>query len=157
MQIDIINERSFSVYISEQEVICRGFTLGSITKADASRLIRDIVHTEGYLTLELFEGKHELLIFARRKSGNLKFFSFCSIEDVIAATDTIDLSEAASLFFYEGNYILVFWDESVKIESVSEFSEELHHTSGFVEHLYEHGKLLCDYDAIFVIKCIFSC
>ncbi len=94
---------------------------------------------------ELFEGRDSIIIFARIPKS---YYGFDNFEDVIAACYSC-MSENASLYYYDGEYIL-----SVSLPSpmLAEFSYKIDAGFGFDSFLREHGSVLIETDAVNFVK-----
>lgn len=155
MVIQEISGLAYSVYISERELNEKHLTPSAVTAADAMELVSAITppdRSAGRCTtqLELYPGRHELLIFVRRGPEKLRVMSFRSIEDVISAVTDGGAADPSSLFYYDNRYILVMWLRNG--EAVCEFGDEMPVTAAFLPHLYEHGRTLCDGCAVGTLK-----
>ena len=71
MDIQAIGSRAFSVYIQESELLSRHLAAGTLTARDARTLVAPLIGSDGLgaVNLELYPGRHEVLIFVSRSSG----------------------------------------------------------------------------------------
>ncbi|MGM9521457.1 MAG: adaptor protein MecA [Oscillospiraceae bacterium] len=159
MEVQTINSRTFSIYITETELSRRSLEPCDVTAAQARDIVRSALGAEsGSLFMELFPGRHELLIFVRKNFLEVGFYSFATAEDVIDALLSCCADIAASLFYYNDEYILVVWSLSESADgALSEFGTPLQHPPGYLAHLNEHGRCLADGCALSAIKNAFKC
>ncbi len=150
MEIQAIGARAFSVYIAGEELERRHLDPREMTASDARRIVSGIVESDalGTVSLELYPGRHEVLIFVRRSSGEPEFFAFTDFEALLSAVMECGGELTASLFYYEGRYILAVWVmDGVRPETLFEFGAPLDMPGEYLLHLREHGVTICDGDA----------
>ena len=101
MDIQVIGSRAFSVYIQEAELVSRHLAAGTMTARDARTLVAPLIGSDGLgaVNLELYPGRHEVLIFVSRASGEPEFFSFPDVEALIEAAGSGRGGIASSLFW----------------------------------------------------------
>ncbi len=159
MDIQAIGSRAFSVYIQEAELLSRHLAAGTMTARDARTLVAPLIGNDGLgaVNLELYPGRHEVLIFVSRASGEPEFFSFPDVEALIEAAGSGLGGIASSLFWYGGAYILAVWPADGRpAGALREFAEPLENPGAFLLHLREHGKLLIDGDALDTLRGYFE-
>ena len=150
MDIQAIGARAFSVYIAEAELTRRKLDPLDITAEEARRIVRTLIPCDALdtVSLELYPGRHEVLIFVKKSTGEPEFLRFEDFESVLAALLACGEDVTASLFFYEGSYILAVWSfDGLTHRGLAEFGEPLERPGDFLLHLREHGRVLCDGDA----------
>ncbi len=150
MDIQAIGSRAFTVYIGEPELHRRNIEPQSMTVSDARELVRGVLDDSdtGSVSLELYPGRHELLIFVRRNAGEPEFYSFPDLEALLEALAALSPDAASSLFFYNGAYILAVWPvEGARVPALCEFGAPLPRPGAFLLHLREHGKIIREGDA----------
>lgn len=150
MDIQAIGSRAFSVYIAGDELArCHLDPMG-MTASQARQIVGPLIDCGALdsVSLELYPGRHEVLIFVKRSSGEPEFFRFPDIESLLDALAQIDAGLVSSLFFYNGSYILAVWPaDDVRAGALAEFGESLDLPGVYLLHLREHALLLCDGDA----------
>ncbi len=146
MEVQTISQQAFSVLITEQELNRRRLSPEAVTASEALTLIGELTGSKppGPTRLELFPGRHELQIFVLQNAGRLRYFRFDSIEELLRAVSSEAFRDPASLFFYQGKYILAVWTGGREETALLEFGEEVPMREGFLPHLYEHGRVLLD-------------
>ena len=150
MEIQAIGARAFSVYIAGEGLEKRHLDPKEMTASDARRIVSGIVENDalGTVSLELYPGRHEVLIFVRRSSGEPEFFAFTDLETLLAAISECGEELTASLFYYEGRYILAVWTmDRTRPETLFEFGTPLYMPGEYLLHLREHARGVCDGDA----------
>ena len=158
MDILMIGDRTFSVYISESELLSRNIAPAGVSISQAEDLVRGAIGcVHGTMMMDLFPGRHELLIFVHSDPDGPMFITFDDLEELLEASLSVSFSTASSLFLYEGKYILAVWnwtpDEAV---SLLEFGHLLELPPEFLFHLREHGCVLLEPRALQTLKSIFS-
>lgn len=159
MDIQAIGGGGFTVYIGEPELHRRHMEPQSVTARDARELVRGVLDCceTGTVSLELYPGRHELLIFVRRSAGEPEFYSFPDLESLLEALAALETDLASSLFFYNGAYILAVWPrEGARVPALGEFGTPLSVPGAFLLHLREHGKTLCEGDAAGALLRVFE-
>lgn len=149
MEIQAIGSRAFSVYIAGEELERRHLDPMGITANEARSIVNDVIKEDGLgtVSLELYPGRHELLIFVKRSSGEPEFYAFASFEDLLDAIREGD-GVTASLYYCDGVYILAVWPmEGARRGGFEEFGRPLSRPGGYLLHLREHGKAICEGDA----------
>lgn len=150
MDIQVIGSRTYSVYIAGPELERRHLDPQGITARQAREIVRDLIGCDGTdtVSLELYPGRHEVLIFVRRSAGEPEFYVFYDLESLLEAIAACGREAASSLFFYNGTYILALWsDDGLRRGALCEFGEPLDLPGGFLPHLREHGRVIRDGDA----------
>ncbi len=150
MDIQAIGGGGFTVYIGEPELHRRHIEPQSVTARDARELVRGVLDCceTGAVSLELYPGRHELLIFVRRSAGEPEFYSFPDLESLLEALAALGTDLASSLYYYDGAYILAVWpQEGARVPALCEFGAPLALSGAFLLHLREHGKVLGEGDA----------
>lgn len=156
MDIQMISERSISIYITSEDLEKRRLTADSFSIGDAEDIISGVLGSSvGRAKLELFPGKGGLLIFVRRTVSDPELYTFSSVEPIIAAAHSLPC-EPSALYFYGGEYILAVWHLDNTPLGFEEFGEKLPAPPEFTEHLCEHGRLLIPSDAISELRRIFD-
>ncbi len=158
MDVQTISERSYSIYITEGELNRRSISPQAVTAGDVMELIKDLTGAlpAGSTKLELYPGRHELLIFVRRNPGALRCFRFRALEDLISAALTSGGEEPSALYLYDDTYILAVWDtEDTGLAALCEFGESLDWRDAHLAHLREHGKLLLPAQALRELRAAF--
>ena len=158
MDIQAIGNRAFSVYIGESELVSRHLKPGSVTVSAARELVRDCIGgCGGAMSLELYPGRHELLIFVRRCSDEPEFYSFADLEELLPALRQLPAGAVSSVYFYNGAYILAVWPpEGSGIPALAEFGRPLSRSAAFLCHLREHGETVCEGDAAETLTRVFD-
>lgn len=159
MDIQAIGSRAFSVYIQEAELLRRHLAAGTMTVRDARTLVAPLIDSDGLgaVNLELYPGRHEVLIFVSRAAGEPEFFSFPDVETLLEAAGSGLGGIASSLFWYGGAYILAVWPSDGRpAGALREFAEPLENPGAYLLHLREHGKLLIDGDALETLRGYFE-
>ena len=159
MDIQAIGSRAFSVYIPEAELASRHLVAQKMTAREARSIVSSLIEcdTLGAVNLELYPGRHEVLIFVSRSSGEPEFFSFPDVETLAAAAGSGLGGIASSLFWYNGAYILAVWpSDSRPAGALREFAAPMSNPGSFLLHLREHAKLLCDGDALDALRAAFG-
>lgn len=154
MDIQAIGSRAFTVYIPREELERRHLDPGEMTVGEARSLISSVIACDalGAVRLELYQGRHEVLIFVKRSQGEPEFYSFQNFESLLLAVGACRDELAADLFFYDGAYILAVWNDDTYSAGLSEFGEALDLPAGFLLHLREHADALLDSDAVEVLR-----
>ncbi len=150
MDIQAIGSRAFTVYIGEPELQKRHIEPRSITVSAAKELVRGVLDCPdtGTVSLELYPGRHELLIFVRRSAGEPEFYEFSDFEAVLRALSSLSRDTASSLFYYNGTYILAVWPgEGARIQALCEFGTAAARPGAYLLHLREHARVIADGDA----------
>lgn len=159
MDIQAIGSRAFTVYIPEAELISRHLVAQKMTARDARSIVSSLIECDalGAVNLELYPGRHEVLIFVSRSAGEPEFFTFPDVETLLEAAGSGLGGIASTLFWYNGVYILAVWpSENRPAGALREFAEPLVSPGAFLLHLKEHGKLLCDGDALETLRQTFE-
>lgn len=159
MDIQAIGSRAFTVYIPESELRSRHLVAQNMTARDARSIVSSLIECDalGAVNLELYPGRHEVLIFVSRSSGEPEFFTFPDVETLITAAGSGIGGIASTLFWYNGAYILAVWpSESRPAGALREFAAPLSNPGAFLLHLREHGKLLIDGDALDTLLAAFE-
>lgn len=159
MEIQAIGTRAFSVYIAGEELERRHLDPQGITATDARRIVSDVIENDalGAVSLELYPGRHELLIFVKRSAGEPEFFAFYDFEALLEALEERGDDITASLFYYNGMYILAVWImDGTRPDRFLEFGQILDVPGEFLLHLREHGTVICDGDAAQRLRKAFS-
>ncbi len=153
MEIQAIGARAFSVYIPEAELTMRHIRPDSITAVEARELVEGLIDRADTVSLELFPGRHEVLIFVRRSFGDPEIYAFADLEELLRAILALEGSAETSLFHYGGLWILAVWPgcEGHRAQ-LSEFASPLDAPPGYILHLREHGRIIADGDAASVLK-----
>lgn len=149
MDIQAIGGGGFTVYIGEPELHMRHLEPQSVTVRDARELVRGVLDCcdTGAVSLELYPGRHELLIFVLRSAGEPEFYSFPDLESLLEALSALG-PRASSLFFYNGSYILAVWSgDGARVPALCEFGAPLSRPGAFLLHLREHGRVIRETDA----------
>lgn len=160
MDIQAIGSRAFAVYIGEPELQKRHIEPRNITVSTARELVRNVLDCPdtGTVSLELFPGRHELLIFVRRSSGEPEFYEFSDFETVLSALAALPRGSASSLFYLHGVYILAVWPgEGARIQALCEFGRAVKREPAYLLHLREHAVTIADGDASETLGRYFSC
>lgn len=154
MDIQAISSRAFTVYIPREELERRHLEPGDITVGQARDIVSPLISCDGLgaVRLELYPGRHELLIFVKRSLGEPEFYSFEDLESLLLAVGACRDEIAASLFWYQGAYILAVWSDDPLAARLSEYGEALDLPGDFLLHLREHARVLLDGDAAEVLK-----
>ena len=152
MDVLMITDRAFSVYITDEELTARSLHAGDVSLSDAERLVSRVFGAElGKAKLELFSGRHGVMIFVRRPAPLPELYVFDGFEEVIdAARSSPD--EPSALYFYDGSYILAVWRLDGAPGVLPEFAEKLDASQELLAHLAEHGRTLIEANAIGFIK-----
>ena len=159
MEILAFGGSTFSLHIDETELTDRHISPAEITVSQARDIVRSAIGgRHGSLMLELFPGRHELLIFVRCNGDGPECFSFTTSEELIAAVLSLTgEASASSLYHYNNEYILAVWflppEESAPL---MEFGVFVDLPPGFLSHMEEHGTLICPGQAISRIRRAFS-
>lgn len=151
MEIQAIGARAFSVYIAGEELERRHLDPRSITATQARQIVSDVIRGDGMgaVSLELYPGRHEVLIFVKRSAGEPEFFTFPDLESLLEAVLDGGGDTVASLFYYGGRYILAVWAmDGKRPEGLAEFGTPLYVPGEYLLHLREHGVTVCDGDAV---------
>lgn len=150
MDIQAIGSRAFTVYIAQEELERRHLEPGEITVGEARDIVSSVIQCDalGAVRLELYPGRHELLIFVKRSLGEPEFYAFPDLESLIRAIGEFGDELAASLFWYDGAYILAVWSDGTYMAGLSEFGDPLDLPAEFLLHLREHARVISDGDAI---------
>ena len=159
MDIQAINTRAFSVYIAEAELTRRKLDPLDITAEEVREIIQGLIPCDALdtVSLELYPGRHELLIFVKKSAGEPEFLRFEDFESVLKALRSCGEDVTASLFFYEGAYILAVWSfDGLTHRGLVEFGVPLEDPGDFLLHLKELGRVLCDGDAREVLVRVFA-
>ena len=159
MDIQAIGSRAFAVYIGEPELHKRHIEPRDITVSAARELIEHVLDCPdtGTVSLELFPGRHELLIFVRRSAGEPEFYEFTDFEAVLSALSALPVGSASSLFYLRGVYILAVWPgDGARIQALCEFGLPVKRASAYLLHLREHAVTLADGDAAQTLGRYFS-
>lgn len=156
MDIQAIGARAFSVYIPESELTEHHLRPDSITAGEARELVEGLIDRADTVSLELFPGRHEVLIFVRRSFGDPEIYAFSDLEELLRAILALDGDLASSLFCYDGLWLLAVWPGYEGQRALlSEFAAPLDAPSGYIWHLREHGRLIADGDASAVLRAAF--
>lgn len=159
MDIQAIGSRAFTVYIPEAELASRHLIAKNMTARDARSIVSSLIECDalGAVNLELYPGRHEVLIFVSRSSGEPEFFTFPDTEALVEAAGSGIGGIASTLFWYDGAYILAVWpSDNRPAWALREFAAPLDNPGAFLLHLREHGKLLCDGDALETLRAAFA-
>lgn len=159
MDVQVIGRSAFTVYIDGEELERRRLDPRSITALEARALVSSVIGCDpfGAVSLELYPGQHELLIFVRRSSGEPEFFSFEDFEELLGAVNSCADEPTSSLFYYDGRYILAVWGfDGQTGAAFSEFAESLAFPAGYLMHLREHGRTIAEGDAVHILRSCFS-
>ncbi len=158
MEVQTISRQAFSIYITEQELNRRSLSPGDVTAAEAMELVQELTgkRPPAPTRLELFPGRHELLIFVLQSFGKLRYYRFPSCEELIEAALVGAFEDPSSLFLYNGHYILSVWTSKDSPGTLGEYGEELALREGFLSHLYEHGHTLADGCAATALRAAFA-
>ena len=151
MDIQAIGSRAFTVYIAREELERRHLDPEDITVGEARDIVSSVLECDalGAVKLELYPGRHELLIFVKREP---EFYSFPDLESLLLAVGACGDEIAASLFWYDGAYILAVWSGDARRACLSEFGDALDLPAGFLLHLREHARVLREGDAVEVLR-----
>ncbi len=154
MDIQAIGARAFTVYIPREELERRHLDPGEMTVTEARRLISPLISGDGLgaVRLELYPGRHEVLIFVKRSQGEPEFYSFPDLESLLLAARACRDEPAADLFWYDGAYILAVWNDGAHASGLSEFGESLDLPGDFLLHLREHARVLLEVDAVEALR-----
>ncbi len=150
MDIQAIGSRAFAVYIGEPELHKRHIEPRNVTVSTARELVRNVLDCPdtGTVSLELFPGRHELLIFVRRSDGEPEFYEFTDLEAALSALAVLPRDAASSLYYLRGVYILAVWPcDGARIQSLCEFGRAVKRPPAYLLHLREHGAAIADGDA----------
>lgn len=159
MDIQAIGSRAFTVYIGEPELQRRHIEPGSVTASAARELVRGVLDCPdtGTVSLELYPGRHELLIFVRRSAGEPDFYTFPDFESLLRALEELPRGTPSSVFFRDGAYILAVWPaEGARSTALGEFGDPLPRPGAYLLHLREHAKTIRDGDAAEALTRAFS-
>ncbi len=158
MEVQTISRQAFSIYITKQELERRGISPADVTASEAMELIRELTGIPPHVgaKVELYPGSHELLIFVIPGSGKLRYYRFSVCEDLIEAALEGAFEDPASLFIYDGNYILSVRQDKDAPSALGEYGEELFLREGFISHLREHGRTLADGCAAGTLRSAFA-
>ncbi len=147
MEVQTISQQAFSIIVTEEELSRRRLAPEAVTPTEALAIVSEVTGRKpsGPARLELFPGRHELLIFVLEGFGKLRFFRFLRAEDIIEAALSGSFTDPSTLFYYEKQYILAVWCEGGREPaSLGEYAEELPWREGILSHLYEHGRTVAD-------------
>jgi len=149
MDIQAINKRAFSIYISGDELINRHIAPDSVTLEDARDILRLALGSDfGAARMDLFPGRDDVLIFVRKNVERPAFFQFQSFEDLLAAVSQCSPDDPSELVFCDGAYIFILWGwDGIPVAPV-EFGELLNVHPDYILHLREHGRVLYDEYAV---------
>lgn len=155
MDIQAIGVRAYSVYIPESELRLRHIDPENITVGQARQLVDALLGdtSTDAVSLELYPGRHEVLIFVRRSPGEPEFYCFQDFEQVLEAVAALSDSVAASLYRLDGAWILVVWPEEGRtLARLADFGSPLDVPAWYLTHLREHALPVCDADAVAVLR-----
>ena len=157
MDIQAINSRSFSIYISGDELTKRHITPDSVTCSEARDILRFALGDDfGTARMDLFPGRDEMLIFVRKNIERPALFRFYDFEDLAAAVSQCSPDDPAELIYCDDSYILVLWSwDGVPCAPV-EFGDPLDVHPDYLLHLREHGRVIFDDYAVAGLREIFS-
>lgn len=150
MDIQAIGSRAFAVYIGEPELHRRHIEPRNVTVRTAKELVRNVLDCPdtGTVSLELFPGRHELLIFVRRSAGEPEFYEFTDLEAALSALAVLPRGCDASLYYLRGVYILAVWPgDGARIQALCEFGRPVKRPPAYLLHLREHAAVIADGDA----------
>ncbi len=151
MEVQAIGKAAFTVYITQNELEARSLDPRNITPAQAQDLVKTVVDCPplGAVSLELYPGRHELLIFVKRSFGEPAFYRFGKLETLLSALEGAVSEPPSSLYLLDGRYYLVVWNfEGQASLGFSEFAEPLERPTAYLLHLREHGRTICEADAV---------
>ena len=159
MDIQTIGSSSLTIYISPAEMRSRNIAPGSLTADDTKNILHsalDMIGQNEYtkVSLELFPGKEDLLLFVRMCLGAPLFFSFDDLELLIAAACECSDEAPSSLSFMDSRYILTVtpWEHDNAAPILYEFGELIDAPQQYEEYIKEHGQMLIKSDALTVLK-----
>ncbi len=151
MDIQAIGSRAFTVYIGEPELRSRNIEPQSVTERDARELVRGVLDCPdtGLVSLELYPGRHELLIFVRRSAGDPEFYEFTDLEALLLALSALPRDAASSLYYDNGVYILAVWpDGDLPAHALCEFATPVPRRGTYLLHLREHARPIAEGNAV---------
>lgn len=156
MDIQMITDRSFSIYLTGSELTARHIVPGAVSLADAEHLIEGIFgESTGRSKVELFCGRDDLIIFVRRPEAVPEVYVFPASEPLICAACAAP-EEPSALWYAEGRYILAVWPLDSPCSVLGEFGDRLEAPPEYLAHLKEHGKELIGQNAIARLKTTFG-
>lgn len=163
MEIQTLNDYAFSVYLNEDELSRRQLDPSLITKQDIDTLLHAAFQQLGQAEqaktcVELYPGRHELLLFVRFTSESPVYFSFPDLESLLAAVLDMSHNIPATLIKLQDTYILILYptDPSAVPAFCYEFGTQLNYSDKYCLYLQEHGKTLFVYSAISALQAVFS-
>lgn len=158
MNVQTVTGHSFVVYITQEEMACRHILPCDITEDIALDLLSPVLSGGEPVRLELFPGRDDLIIFVYKFSGPPAFFSFSSFENLIDAIRVCRCDAPSSLFFYEGQYILVIRRSGIDpvLSAFSEFGDKPDHPPDYVLFLEEHAHTLIRSGAVSTLRAFFD-
>ena len=154
MEVNILSEDAFSVYITKDELIYRGLSPADVELEEARQLIEELMERPiRDSTLELYSAGGDLLVFVTRNCAEISLFVFTELESLIEAALACD-SAASSLLYMDGRYYL-----SVRGKLSGAFAEYGTRVSSpelIAANIAEHGRLIVSDNAIQKIKETFA-
>ncbi len=158
MTIEPIGSASVALYITPADLRQRGLTPESLTLEGALSLARQAfqeagITTKGAIEIEAFPDVCGVLVFARVQPREGGWYSFDSLEEVLAATHaTPGPWPDAALTLWEGRYWLSMegGEESIHC-CLSEFGQPETPAPYFEARVQEHGSVIIPGDAFGVL------
>ena len=151
MDICFLSESSISVYITKEELLCRGVSPDSFGADEAALLLREAIG-DGIdsCEVELYSSGGDVMLFVERLEAAARYYYFAGLEDLIAAVSLIS-SLPSSLWYTESGYVLALFGAEADMR-ISEYARELKVNPLFSDHLSEHARLIARGNAVKELK-----
>ena len=109
MEISFLSENSVSVYITKEELLCRGVSPDSFGADEAALLLREAIGDgiDG-CEVELYSSGGDVMLFVERLEAAARYYYFAGLEDLIAAVSLIS-PLPSSLWYTESGYVLALF------------------------------------------------
>jgi hypothetical protein len=163
MEIQQIGDGKLVIYIKGEELKklpASPYEITTNEAADILRLALGSTYDDSWdsVYFELFPGKDSLLLFALQHSGSPSYFTFGSIEPLIAASRVCPSGLISYLTCTGETYTLIVypWNGEYPPKVLFEYGEELNRPSHFALHLSEHSRVIAGPTALDELKAAFA-
>lgn len=160
MNIQHIGKLTYALEFDESELNNAGISLEDISNEQTAKLLKNSLditdcNIDGAI-LELFLGKHSLLIFARLCSDT-HYFMFDCLENLLSAVCCIDQNIPSSLYKLSDSYILAIelYHAQMPPSPVYEYGTEVKLHPYKLLHLREQGNEIIYRQAIKQLQSVF--
>jgi hypothetical protein len=162
MDIQLIGDGKLVIYLADEDVKRLPAAPSQMTTSEAAELLRCALGSTydpswDSVYFEMYPGRDSLLLFAMQHSGTPSYFTFDSVEELIAAAEACPPGLISYLSYMGDTYVLVVypWSGEQLPYPLYEYGTEFIRPSAFALHLSEHSGVIAGPAALDELRAAF--